>query len=57
MTEGSKSNRFTLALAGVLLAGLAVAFMQPALAQSKPKSGGLNKDWGNCSIIHCDTGR
>ncbi len=56
MTEGSKSSRLTRALAGVLLAGLAVAFMQPAMARSK-KSGGLNKDWGNCSIRHRDTGR
>ena len=71
MTERSTIQLFSLALAGALFAGVVTVFAlapaaqaaspfalgQPAAAQSESKSGGLNKDWGNCSIHKCDTGR
>ena len=51
-----RTKLLPVALASVLVAGLAVALMQPAAAQKKSK-GSLNKDWGNCSIQHCDKGK
>ena len=69
MTERSMLQPFTLALAGALFAGVVMVLAlvpqaeaaspftldHPVAAQSKAKSGGLNKDWGSCAIHKCGT--